>query len=57
MPPDGSRAEEVPSRISREILPGSIWEGRVTRSTANTQRLTGRPESPAISDQPGISYR
>ena len=56
MPPDGSRPEEAPSRISREILPGSIREGaRVTRPAANTHRLTGRLASQAISYQPGIS--
>jgi len=57
MPPHGSRAEEAPSRISREQLPGSIRERRVTRSAANTQRLTGRPDSPAISHLPGSSHR
>ena len=33
MPPDGSRPEEAPSRISREMLPGSIQEGRVIERT------------------------
>ena len=56
MPPDGSRPEEAPSRISREILPGSIREVHVTPPAADTQRLT-TDSSPAISYQPGISPR
>ena len=30
MPPDGSRPEEAPSQVSREILPGSIRERRAS---------------------------
>jgi hypothetical protein len=53
MPPDGSRPEEAPSRISREIIPGSIREARHTIRSKHPA-LDGRT-SRAISFPPGVS--
>jgi hypothetical protein len=46
MPPDGSRAEEALSRISREILPGSIREGHTSHHPRHTP--SARPEGRGV---------
>ena len=49
MPPDGSWAEEALSRSAGKYSQGSMREGAcLTRCTAHTERLTRRPENPAI---------